>query len=284
MIKVAAIQMISGVEIKKNLKKMEQLVESAAKDDCKLILLPEFFALLTNQVTENVNYSEIAYELNENYLTSSKAAPVQSMISKVAKNNNVWIVGGTVPLKTRDPSKIYNSMLVFNNEGCLVNRYDKVHLFKYSSNSDVYDETKFISPGSKLSHIKTPVGNTFLSVCYDIRFPEFFRNKKNNHQLIDLILVSAAFTFGTGMDHWEILLRARAIENQCYVLASAQGGKHECGRETWGHSMLISPWGDIINKTKFGNAIVSGYVDHELIRSIRNKLPAIFHQRYDLHE
>ena len=173
-------------------------------------------------------------------------------------------------------------MLVFDDRGLLVGRYDKVHLFEFKNEESDFDESRFIKPGDKRLIIQTPAGNTFLSICYDIRFPEFFRRTIEKSDLIDLIIVAAAFTHTTGKAHWETLLRARAIENQCYVLASAQGGKHECGRETWGHSMLINPWGDIIDECKFDSDIVFGIVNKYFTKKVRKKLPAIFHKRYDI--
>ena len=282
MTKVAAIQMISGLNVEKNLDEMSNLVSEAAQKGARLVLLPEFFALLSDQHEDKILHAETPIELYETYLDNTKLPPIQGALSKVAKDNKVWVVGGTIPLKTDIENKIFNSMLTFNDRGILVGRYDKVHLFKYKNQKENYDETQFISPGTKKFSMQTPVGNTFFSVCYDIRFPEFYRNKKQIDSLLDLILVSAAFTFETGEAHWELLLRTRAIENQCYVLASAQGGKHECGRETWGHSMLIDPWGDIIQEVEFGTCIVFGDINHEKIIDVRNKLPAIFHQQYEI--
>ena len=282
MAKVAAIQMVSGLDIKKNLENMSQLVSLAAEKGARLILLPEFFALLSNEHDQQIKNSEEPFKLNDVSFKTTNSTPIQTALSEVAKKNNIWVVGGTVPLKSENQNKIYNSMLTFNHKGTLVARYDKVHLFRYKSKNEVYDETKFILAGNNKKQITTPVGNTFFSICYDIRFPEFYRKKVQDSPLTDLILVSAAFTYATGMAHWELLLRARAVENQCFVLASAQGGKHECGRETWGHSMLISPWGDIIKQAKFGSDVVIGNVDQISTNKIRNKLPAIFHQRYDL--
>ena len=282
MTKVAAIQMVSGLNIKNNLDEMNRLVCKATQKGANLVLLPEFFALLSDQHEDKVSHAETPLDLYKDCSLITQLSPIQRALSKAAKDNNVWVVGGTIPLKTERKNKIFNSMLAFNEKGILVGRYDKVHLFKYKNKKENYDETKFISAGKKKCLIKTPVGNTFFSVCYDIRFPEFYRNKEHSSSLLDLILVSAAFTYETGKAHWELLLRTRAIENQCYVLASAQGGKHECGRETWGHSMLIDPWGDIIKESKFGTSIVIGDVSHQKISDVRNKLPAIFHQQYDL--
>lgn len=273
--------MVSGLDIKKNLDDMRQLVAEASNKGAKLILLPEFFALLSNQQIQSIYYSEPAFEINKSN-THENCSPIQRAISDAAKKNKVWIVGGTVPLKTKKKEKIYNSMLTFNSNGILVARYDKVHLFKYQNGQEIYDESQFIVAGNEKLQMITPAGNTFFSVCYDIRFPEFFRKKTESPVLLDLILVTAAFTFQTGMAHWELLLRTRAIENQCFVLASAQGGQHECGRNTWGHSMLISPWGDIIDECATGKGIVIGDIDQKIISNVRKKLPAISHQRFDL--
>jgi nitrilase len=173
-------------------------------------------------------------------------------------------------------------MFIYDDQGKKVVRYDKVHLFKYSNQLESYDETLHCEAGNKAVSVETPAGNTFLSICYDLRFPEFFRRIDISDKPIDLILLSAAFTTTTGKAHWEILLRARAIENQCFVLASAQGGNHESGRSTWGHSMFVSPWGDIIEKCEFGNSIIYGTVDNIYMNKIRKNLPAIQHQRLNI--
>ena len=282
MTKVAAIQMVSGLNTMKNLSEMKQLVAEAKQDGAELILLPEFFSLISDLHEQKVMHAEVPWKLNADNSKNVNISPIQKALSESAEDNNVWIVGGSVPLRTENRQKINNSMLAFNNKGVLVSRYDKVHLFKYQQKDQLFDETEFISAGNCKTWMKTPAGNTFFSICYDIRFPEFYRKKENPSDLIDLILVSAAFTYETGKAHWELLLRARAIENQCFVLASAQGGIHECGRKTWGHSMLINPWGDIISQLDFGSGRVIGEVDHKIIKNVRNKLPAIFHQRYDL--
>ena len=175
-----------------------------------------------------------------------------------------------------------NAMFVFDQKGNRRARYDKIHLFKYMNGVESYDESAFCEAGNQPLMVDTPAGKTFLSVCYDLRFPELYRKRFPEDASPDVIIVAAAFTRTTGEAHWEVLLRARAIENQAYVIASAQGGEHNSGRETWGHSMIIDPWGDIIAKCNFGKDVVLGEVDMKKLQTVRANLPALEHQEFNL--
>ena len=261
---VAAIQMVSGVSVEANLARAQDLIAEAVKAGAKLIVLPEYFCFMGRRDTDKLAFAE-AYG----------SGPIQDFLSAQAKQHGIWLFGGTLPLKSEDANRIYNALLVFDPEGRCDHRYDKIHLFGYRKGEESYDEAASIRPGKlAASVVQTPLGKVGLSVCYDLRFPELYRAMGS----IDLIVVPSAFTYTTGSAHWEILLRARAIENQCYVLASAQGGKHENGRRTWGHSMLIDPWGKVMACEPEGEAVVLGEIDPARMDEVRTILPALQHR------
>lgn len=272
---VAAIQMLSGLTLEKNLARAQTLIDQAAAKGAQLILLPEYFCLMGSNEEDKVKIAE-----------PFGNGPIQSMLANTAKKNNIWLIGGTVPLISENHTaglaqKVRNTSLVYNPDGDLVQHYDKIHLFSYQAEQGNLDEARTIVAGQQTAScfINTSFGDLHigLSVCYDLRFPELYR-KMGKPNPLDLIVVPAAFTDSTGQAHWEVLLRARAIENQCYVLAAAQGGIHENGRHTWGHSMLIDPWGKILAQLEHGEGIVSGYIDRKHISTIRKNLPALTHQ------
>ncbi|OUV03529.1 MAG: hypothetical protein CBC42_03495 [Betaproteobacteria bacterium TMED82] len=281
-IKVAAIQMVSSENIEKNLSVVKNLVKKAAQKGARVILLPEYFAFMGEDDNKKIKMAEINVGDSSVSTAMEIVTTVQSALSSLAKLYAVWVIGGSCALRSDTKGKIYNSMLVYNEKGERVGRYDKAHLFKFSTETESYDESTFIVAGDEATSLQTPAGNTFLSICYDLRFPEFFRREDLSAEPLDLIVLSAAFTQTTGRAHWEILLRARAIENQCYVLASAQGGRHESGRITWGHSMFIGPWGDIISGCELGENIVLGTVDKKCLKEVRTNLPASLHQRVNI--
>ena len=199
-----------------------------------------------------------------------------------ARRHGLWVVGGSIPLAADDPGKVRNSTLVFDDTGHRVARYDKVHLFGFETSRERYDESATIEAGNEVVCFEGPCGEVGLSICYDLRFPELYRRLAGgvggNDKPVDLIVMPAAFTETTGRAHWEILLRARAIENQCYVLAIGQGGVHENRRETHGNSMLIDPWGDIVARRDKGAGVVVGELDHARIAEVRTSLPALTHR------
>ena len=262
--KVAAVQMVSTPDLQVNLDAAIALIGEAAADGAKLVLLPEYFCVMGRRDTDKLALAE---DINA-------PAQIQRTLAEAAKQHGVWVIGGTLPLRTADPARVLNSTLVYGPDGGLAARYDKIHLFNFVKGDDAFDEARTIQPGHSVAHFEAPFGRVGLSICYDLRFPELYRSLRN----CSLIVVPSAFTYTTGEAHWEILLRARAIENQCYVLAAAQGGTHPTGRRTWGHSMLIDPWGDIIAVKAEGAGVVSGFIEPQRIADVRQSLPAWRHR------
>lgn len=262
--KIAAIQMVSTPVLAENLATARRLLQQAAAAGAKLLLLPEYWPAMGMQETDKLSLAE-----------AEGQGEIQEFLSSMACTLGVWIIGGTLPLRSAEPGKVLNSTLVFDPDGRQVARYDKIHLFGFSKGEESYEEARTITAGSQVASFDAGAVRVGLSVCYDLRFPELYRAMGN----CALIVVPAAFTYTTGQAHWEILLRARAIENQCYVLAAAQGGKHANGRRTWGHSMLIDPWGKVLDVQAEGEGIVSGELDSGLIATIRESLPALKHRK-----
>lgn len=265
--KVAAIQMVSGLDAKENLQTALDLIAHGAKQGCELLALPEYFCLLGKHDSDKLQIAE-----------SEGSGPMQNALSLAARSHGVWIVAGTIPLKSTQPRRIFNSSLVFDPAGRLAARYDKMHLFAFDNQFESYDESRTLDAGQSPAtfDLASCDGHTWrvgLSVCYDLRFPELYRTLK-----ADLLLVPSAFTFTTGQAHWEVLLRARAIENQAYVIAPAQGGLHENGRKTWGHTMVIDSWGRILASQEKGAALVCTEIDAATMRLHRGQLPALKHR------
>lgn len=259
--RVAAIQMVSGTRVDENLVRAAALIRQAADTGARLVVLPEYFCLLGRQPADKRSIAETAGR-----------GPIQDFLAGQARQHKIWLVGGSVPLVSPDPGRVYNTCLVFDPDGRVHARYDKLHLFGFQGAHESYDESLTIRPGPVCNPaFDLPLGRTGLGICYDLRFPEFFRAQGD----VQLILLPAAFTHTTGAAHWDILLRARAIENQCYVLASAQGGQHENGRQTWGHTMLVDPWGAIVDCLATGPGVVAGQVSVERIQAVRQSLPAL---------
>lgn len=262
--RVAAIQTVSSTTLDSNLKQAGELIAQAAGAGAKLIALPEYFCLMGRHDSDKVALRE-----------SPGRGPIQDFFKAQAKQYGIWLVGGTLPLESPDSDRIYNTSLVFDPSGNQIARYDKIHLFGFRKEKESYDESISIRPGENAPQtFETPCGKVGLSICYDLRFPELFRAMGE----VSLIVLPAAFTYTTGSAHWEILLRARAIENQCYMLAAAQGGKHENGRRTWGHSVLIDPWGDVIDSIPEGPGFVIGNIDLQRLADVRLSLPALKHR------
>ncbi len=229
--RVAAIQTVTAIDVDANLARADALLAEAAAQGAQLALLPEYFCMMGRKDTDKVAIRE-----------GDEDGPIQSFLADAARRHRLWLVGGTLPMWCEDAQRVRNTSLTFNPAGLRVARYDKIHLFNFVRGEERYDEARTIEPGATPVAFDAPCGRVGMSVCYDLRFPELYRALASQGNL-NLILMPAAFTYVTGAAHWEILLRARAIENQCYVLAAAQGGRHENGRRTWGHSMLIDPWG-----------------------------------------
>jgi deaminated glutathione amidase len=266
-LRVAAVQMVSKPDVAANLRDAAALVAEAAARGAQLIALPEYFCLMGKE-TDKVAARE-----------ADGRGPIQDFLAETAIRHGVWLVGGTVPLAAPQPDRVMNSVLVYGPDGARVARYDKIHLFAFATGDESYDEAKTISPGRAVrsfdvvteAGLRVKVG---LSVCYDLRFPELYRSLGQP----DLILVPAAFTATTGRAHWLTLLRARAIENLCYVLAPAQGGRHENGRATFGHSVLFDPWGETVAQIDEGPGVIVGDVDPSRIAQVRASLPALAHR------
>jgi len=262
--RVAAVQTVSSTSLDDNLAQAGALIARAAEAGAQLVGLPEYFCLMGRH-----DHDKVA--LRERY----GAGPIQSFLADQAKQHGIWLVGGTLPLESPDNDRIYNTTLVYSPEGHVVARYDKIHLFGFAKGTESYDESVSIRPGDNAPQaFDAPCGKVGLSICYDLRFPELYRA----FGPVSLIVVPAAFTYTTGSAHWEILLRSRAIENQCYVLAPAQGGRHENGRRTWGHSVLIDPWGEIVDCLDEGPGFVVGNVEQSRLAELRQALPALKHR------
>ncbi len=261
--KVAAIQMASGPIVSGNLKEAERLIANAAEQGARLVVLPEFFAIMGMSEYDKLKVKE-----------QEGKGPIQDFLKSTARRHGIWLVGGSIPLAASVPDKVKNSCLVFNDQGEQVARYDKIHLFNLSLGNESYDEAKTIEPGNKVVVIDSPFGRIGLAICYDLRFPELFRAMKD----VDIIVLPSAFTETTGKMHWEVLVRARAIENLAYVIASAQGGYHVNGRETHGNSMIIGPWGRVLDRLPRGSGVVIAEVNPGYQASLRTGLPALQHR------
>lgn len=277
--KVASIQMVSTASVDENIAQARKLLEQAAAAGAELAVLPEYFCLIGQRDADKLAIAE-AFGAHSNDTESS--APLQTFLSHTARELGLWIVGGTIPLRANQPDRVFNSSLVFNPAGECVARYDKIHLFRFNNGRESYDESRVLEAGTQPVRFALPSrdGNTWnigISVCYDLRFPEMFRHYALNENGMDLLVLSAAFTYTTGQAHWEILLRARAIENLCFVAASAQGGTHPNGRQTWGQSLLIDPWGAIAAQQAQGAGVVCADLDFARLNAVRTQLPALQH-------
>lgn len=263
MSRIAAVQMASGPNIEANLNEARRLIEIAVERGAQLVALPEYFGIMGMRDGDKVAARE-----------EQGKGPIQEFLSNTAKKHSIWLVGGSVPLVSSIATKVRNSCLVFDDKGGLAARYDKIHLFGFKMGEERYSEELTIEPGSDVVTVDTPVGRLGLSICYDLRFPELYRAMKE----VDIILVPSAFTETTGKAHWETLIRARAIENLAYVLAPAQGGYHVNGRETHGDSMIVDPWGVVIDRLTRGSGVVTAGINLDHLRRLRQSLPALQHR------
>lgn len=261
--RVAAVQTVSGGDVDANLAQAEPLVRQATAEGARLVVLPEYFGIFGARATDKLAVREVDGEGRQ-----------QAFLARLAREHAIWLVGGTVPIASSDPDRVRSACLVYGPDGRRVARYDKIHLFAFARGEERYDEGRTIERGTEAVVIELPCGRVGLSVCYDLRFPELYRGMGT----LALLLVPAAFTATTGAAHWHLLLRARAVENQCYVLAAAQGGEHPGGRRTYGHSMLIDPWGTIVAERDQGPGIVVGDIDPARLASVRAELPALAHR------
>jgi len=272
--KIAAVQMVSTPRVATNLETARRLVARAAGEGAQIVVLPEYFCFMGASDRDKLAIAE-----------APGTGPIQRMLAETAREHRVWLIGGTLPLTIDDGGakdgvavdRVMNADLVFSPRGELAARYDKMHLFAYDNGSERYDEGRTLRAGSTPVAFEADGVRVGLSVCYDLRFPELYRALMRPP--CDLLSVPSAFTYTTGAAHWEVLLRARAIENQCYVVAAAQGGTHENGRRTFGHSLVIDPWGEVVACLDEGEGIVVAELQRERIDSVRRQLPALEHRR-----
>ncbi len=266
--KVAAVQMATGCDVAANLLEAERLIKEAAAGGARLVVLPECFAFMGLRAEDQCDLRE-----------PDGQGPLQSFLSRVAAQQRVWLVGGTIPLAGPEADRVRAACLVFDAHGRRVGRYDKIHLFDVSvpGVAQCYQESATFAPGNQSLVIDSPCGRLGLAVCYDLRFPELFRQMLDAG--LEVLAIPAAFTAVTGQAHWETLVRARAIENLVYVLAAAQVGIHDNGRETHGHSMIVDPWGTISARLPQGTGVVHGVVDAQHQAAVRRTFPSIEHRR-----
>jgi len=265
-LKIAALQMVATPDVSRNLAAARGLMQQAADQGVRLVALPEYFCLMGRQDRDKLAIAE-----------TDGDGPIQAALAAAAAELGLWLIGGTLPLRTDDPERVLNSCLVWGPDGRRVARYDKIHLFAYDNGRERYDEGRVLRAGTEPVSFDAEGWRVGLSICYDLRFPELYRRLMNPP--CDLIVVPSAFTHTTGAAHWDLLLRARAVENQCYVLAPAQGGQHENGRRTWGHSLLADPWGELLACQPEGEAVVAGDLQRERLAQVRQQLPALAHRR-----
>lgn len=278
-IRAAAVQMISSTDPDNNINTMKRLVRQAAEQGADWVLLPEYWPLMGCKDTDKLAFAEplVGSNFSETCHTcfgETRCARFQTTLSETAAEYGVVLFGGTIPLQSPDLGKVMNTMLVYDRDGTQIGLYHKMHLFGFSGLGERYAEADTISAGGDVPKLAADGVPLAAGVCYDLRFPEFFRAQ----QPFDVLLLPAAFTYTTGKAHWELLLRARAVENQCYVIASAQGGEHESGRRTFGHSMIIDPWGEILDILPEGEGIVIADLDAARLQSVRTRLPALKHR------
>ena len=281
--KIAAIQMASGPQVEANLMAAVALIKEAADGGAQMAVLPENFVLMPMQESENIDIAEV---YNNGH--------IQSFIGDCARENSIWIVAGSIPLKTNTEGKVTSTSLLFNSEGEIVARYNKMHLFDVTfgddaigndtrdisikkGKADTYHESAIFSAGSEVVVVDTPFGKVGMSICYDLRFPNLYREMVNKGA--EIILIPSAFTAATGKVHWEPLLRARAIENQSYVIAAAQGGYHVNGRETWGHTMVIDYWGQTHGVLEKGSGSIMIDIDLDAQAVTRKNFPVLEHRK-----
>ncbi len=264
----AAVQMASSPNVSANLIEAERLVGTAAAQGASLVVMPENFALMGMREADKLEVAE-----------TEGTGPIQECLSKMAEKHKVWIVGGTMPMRASSAGKVRAACLVYDGSGQRVGRYDKIHLFDVNvpGTDESYQESNTVEAGEEAFVVDTPFGRLGVAICYDLRFPELFRQMADSG--MDILAVPAAFTAQTGAAHWEILVRARAVENLCFTIAANQGGFHVNGRETYGHSMVVDPWGKILASIPSGPGVVCAEIDRDRLDKVRAAFPALEHRR-----
>lgn len=266
--RLACIQMASGPNVQANLEEAGRWIKRAAEAGARMIVLPENFSLMGMHETDKIDLGE-----------QPGQGPMQGFLAATARKYKIWIVGGSIPLKCEDPGRVRTAVLVYDDKGTVVARYDKIHLFdvELPEHGERYNESATVDPGERVVVIDTPVGRMGVAVCYDLRFPEMFRSQLE--QGMEILVVPSAFTAVTGKAHWDLLVRTRAVENQCYVAAANQGGYHINGRETYGHSMIVDPWGGVLDSLAQGAGFVMAEIDLAKLKSVRVTFPVLQHRR-----
>ena len=264
--KIAALQTVATPDVDRNLDAAARLIAQAARAGAELVALPEYFCLMGRRDDAKLAIAEAPGD-----------GPIQAFLAAQAQQHRLWLIGGTLPMQASTTAHARNACCVYAPDGTLAARYDKIHLFRYDNGRESYDEGRVLEAGSEPVTVQAGPLRVGLSVCYDLRFPELYRLLCDPP--CDLLSVPAAFTYTTGRAHWELLLRARAVENQCYVIAPAQGGEHENGRRTWGHSMVVDPWGEVLGVRAEGEGVVLAEVDANCLATVRRQLPALAHRR-----
>lgn len=268
MSKVASIQMASGPNVQANLDGAAKLIEEAVSKSAELVVLPENFALMPMTELERVGYAE-----------KPGVGIMQDFLRNQSKKHGIWLVGGTIPMQCDVKGKAYSASLLFNDKGEQVARYNKIHMFDVwlEDNNESYNESQTTLAGEDIVVVDTPFGRLGMSICYDLRFPEMFRTMVDHG--MEICVIPSSFTAFTGKAHWEPLLRARAIENLCFIVAAGQGGFHINNRKTYGHSMIIDPWGKILGVRETGPGVVVAELDRDYLISTRKNFQVLKHRR-----
>ncbi|MCF6193129.1 MAG: carbon-nitrogen hydrolase family protein, partial [Kangiellaceae bacterium] len=267
-VRISAIQMVSTADYYENIGSAKRLIIEAAQAGSNILVLPEYFCFMGMQEQDKYEYVE-----------KHKNGELQSMLSGLAEKYGVWIIAGTHPIASNEPARPYGRCYVYDDHGKVATWYDKIHLFDVNvpDSKGSYRESAMTKAGDKVICFNTPWGMIGIAVCYDLRFPELFRQQAKAG--CEIIILPAAFTYKTGEKHWQVLIQARAIENLCYFVASAQGGTHQNGRETWGHSCIVSPWGDILAELPDGEGFVHAELDRNALTELRTSFPVLKHRK-----
>ena len=268
MSKVSAIQLNSGPNIKVNLFDIKSYIEQISDSDSKIVVLPENFALMPENDNDYIKFAE---KLDD--------GQIQNSISTLASTYKIWIVAGTIPIKSSDKNRVMASTITYDHTGKRVSLYNKIHLFDVTlpKSKESYNESKYFMPGDKIEVLDTPIGRVGIACCYDLRFPELFRLQQEKE--IEVIILPASFTEQTGKVHWETLIKARAIENLSYVVSSCQGGYHINGKKTYGHTMIVNPWGKTLEILEKGKGFITSEIDLVQLKSIRQNFPVLDHMK-----